>query len=200
MRNFILGIATLISFSVLAAFSRNAQPDLATAPNQAFQEFLNQFPLVHLPYALPVADLQQSLSKILFPQQEVPDTSGLSWDGSNTPGPSRPVPFLDPHNFILEKKSRWLLRSAPVLLPNARMETAKHIAVVYSSVHRFGYQLPTYFVAVFDKEGLLISKNQIASLSLHEIQAVTIHRHLNATLQTYWLNWEKNIDTTGWQP
>ncbi|MCC6462502.1 MAG: hypothetical protein IT260_18685 [Saprospiraceae bacterium] len=77
------------------------------------------------------------------------------------------------------------------------METAKHIAVVYSSVHRFGYQLPTYFVAVFDKEGLLISKNQIASLSLHEIQAVTIHRHLNATLQTYWLNWEKNIDTAG---
>ena len=182
MKNILLSATVLLALGALVAFSRLAHP---TPPlpvhDKDFKSFLKQFPKTKLPYALTKEELQR---KLLAALKQQTSADGLY----NTQEPF--VALKDPNEFI-SRNTRDLLSRGPVYQqPEVAMETADHVIVVYTAFSGFRQGFKSYMVAVFDKEGHLISKNQLANISTGMLMAGAIDKDLQATVTTYSVQWQ----------
>lgn len=182
MKNILFGATVLLAIGALAAFSRMTRP-AAPLPDRGkeFKAFLKQFPKTKLPYALTKEELQRKLVAAL--KQTTSAVGGYNTQESF-------VALQDPNEFI-SRNTRDLLSRDPVYQqPEVAMETSDHVIVVYTAFSGFRWGFKSYMVAVFDQEGHLISKNQLANISTGMLMAGAIDKDLQATLTTYSVQWQ----------
>ena len=191
MKNIFLGGTALLVVGALAAFSLLAHrttPAPAEETNQAFLTFLKQFPRTTLPYTLSKERLLQHMLAA-FQAENKPDAP---YDGR------RPATLLnDPGIFIPSNPMAMLSRNPEYLQPEARMETADNVAVIYSVSHGYSRAFATYMVVLFDKQGRFISRNACASTDTEQITAGSIDQNLRAVITSFRINWKKDIQEYG---
>lgn len=137
---------------------------------ETFRTFLEQFPLVSLPYALTKRQMMQE-------KPVAPKTRSTS------------STVKDPEQFIPKVYNEWISRNPVYKYPEARMETAGYVVVICKTSQ--GFRRGCYYEAiVFDHNGRFVSRNFIAGKGA-EIKAMTLEADLRATICVYQIKWKE---------
>ncbi len=185
MRKTILILSAFLCIGFFAAFSLipASDPGLPQISGDDFKEFLSQFKQETLPYAITKESLQQHIKTSLL-------RDGKS-NGYWKPGLKDPNGFLP--NSRMDYMSRVPIHNEPV----SRLENEQFVAVVYASTRGFTTGFKQYRIAVFDKSGTYIAGHNLAGTGISHLNAATVNADLKAVIQSYQINWEKDLDENG---
>lgn len=186
MKNMILGIAALAALGLFAAFSLIPREDKSKPvhTDDAFQKFLKQFPKAELPYSISKESLQEQL------------LAGLQTTGEERKN-NLGKPLEDPERFMPRSYMDMMSRVPVFTEPVARLATAEHHAVIIRKSRGFGGGFMEYSIAVFDKAGNHISSHLFAGTGTTSLYCGTIDTRLEAIVETYRIDWEKDYYETG---
>lgn len=154
----------------------------ATAQNATFEGFLQQFPKASLPYTLGEQDLRSHL-EARAAKTPVAKTNRLAWEYYSF------LPSLEAE----AAQNRMPVHPEPVAL----LETSEYYAVVFNTGRSFTRQYKTYQIAVFTKDGILMSTRTIAGVNPTSLAAATVDANLDVTVKEYSVNWANDYATFG---
>ncbi|MCC6462503.1 MAG: hypothetical protein IT260_18690 [Saprospiraceae bacterium] len=191
MKNMTLGVAALLCIGLLAAFSYQSNSTTAPGTEQEFQTFLKQFPLAHLPYELSAATLKDNMM------------AGLRLDDDRDPLDVQELVIPerksvdDPKGFIPGSRASKMSRVPLFDEPVSRVETEQYVGVIYNQSRGYNHLYNAYWIAVFDKKGILMANNLIASTSRTAITSTRIDEQLIAHSETYKIHWKNDLNQNG---
>lgn len=181
MKKTILLLAALPAIGLLVAFTKHTTAVRSIPepqPGNAFKEFLAQFKPASLPYSISSKKLQEQM------------TSALKETNSKR---SKKIGRLeDPEGFLPYDRLSMISRVPTYREPEVQLATADHYAVIYSVSRGFSRPYKTYIAVVFDKKGTALASHRIAEISHDFLAAATIDANLQATVQTYRINWKED--------
>ncbi len=183
MKKTILLLAAIPAIGLLVAFSLRTHapyPDseLKTLPaDDPFKALLKQFKPATLPYTLSAKNLQAQMS------------NALTEKGSKNP--KKVGRLQDPEGLIPFDRMEMMSRVPTYREPEAQFATAENYVVIYTVSRGFSRPYKSYVAVVFDKQGTALSSHRIAETSYDYLTAATIDVNLQATVQTYRINWKK---------
>ena len=143
-----------------------------------FQEFLAQFPKASLPFTFKAEDLQGQLET-----RSAAKVARLGWEF---------------YQFLPELERSASFSNMPVCPePVAAFETEEYTAVLYNVARGLSRGTKTYSISVFSKDGEYVGTHFVAGVNPETMTVATINETLNASVQQYKVNWEKNYRENG---
>ena len=171
MKNSKLIPALLLALASIVTL--NAQDTTPT-----FQEFLAQFPKASLPFTFKAEDLQGQLET-----RSAAKVARLGWEF---------------YQFLPELERSASFSNMPVCPePVAAFETEEYTAVLYNVARGLSRGTKTYSISVFSKDGEYVGTHFVAGVNPETMTVATINETLNASVQQYKVNWEKNYRENG---
>ncbi len=171
MKNSKLIPALLLALASIVTM--NAQDTTPT-----FQEFLAQFPKASLPFTFNAEDLQGQLET-----RSAAKVARLGWEF---------------YQFLPELERSASYSNMPVCPePVAAFETEEYTAVLYNVARGLSRGTKTYSISVFSKDGEYVGTHFVAGVNPETMTVATINETLNASVQQYKVNWEKNYRENG---
>jgi hypothetical protein len=171
MKNSKLIPALLLALASIVTL--NAQDTTPT-----FQEFLAQFPKASLPFTFNAEDLQGQLET-----RSAAKVARLGWEF---------------YQFLPELERSASFSNMPVCPePVAAFETEEYTAVLYNVARGLSRGTKTYSISVFSKDGEYVGTHFVAGVNPETMTVATINETLNASVQQYKVNWEKNYRENG---
>jgi len=171
MKNSKLIPALLLALASIVTL--NAQDTTPT-----FQEFLAQFPKASLPFTFNAEDLQGQLET-----RSAAKVARLGWEF---------------YQFLPELERSASYSNMPVCPePVAAFETEEYTAVLYNVARGLSRGTKTYSISVFSKDGEYVGTHFVAGVNPETMTVATINETLNANVQQYKVNWEKNYRENG---
>ncbi len=171
MKNSKLIPALLLALASIVTL--NAQDTTPT-----FQEFLAQFPKASLPFTFNAEDLQGQLET-----RSAAKVARLGWEF---------------YQFLPELERSASYSNMPVCPePVAAFETEEYTAVLYNVARGLSRGTKTYSISVFSKDGEYVGTHFVAGVNPETMTVATINETLNASVQQYKVNWEKNYRENG---
>ena len=171
MKNSKLIPALLLALASIVTL--NAQDTTPT-----FQEFLAQFPKASLPFTFKAEDLQGQLET-----RPATKVARLGWEF---------------YQFLPELERSASFSNMPVCPePVAAFETEEYTAVLYNVARGLSRGTKTYSISVFSKDGEYVGTHFVAGVNPETMTVATINETLNASVQQYKVNWEKNYRENG---
>jgi hypothetical protein len=180
MKKTILLLAALPAIGLLVAFTKHTTAVRSIPehqPGDAFKEFLAQFKPATLPYSISAKKLQDQMASAL--------------KETNSKRSKKIGRLQDPEGFIPFDHMSMISRVPTYREPEVQLATADHHVVVYSISRGFSRPYKTYMAVVFDKKGTALAGHRIAEISHDFLTAATIDANLQATVQTYRINWKE---------
>ena len=171
MKNSKLIPALLLALASIVTL--NAQDTTPT-----FQEFLAQFPKASLPFTFNAEDLQGQLET-----RSAAKVARLGWEF---------------YQFLPELERSASYSNMPVCPePVAAFETEEYTAVLYNVARGLSRGTKTYSISVFSKDGEYVGTHFVAGVNPETMTVATINETLDANVQQYKMNWEKNYRENG---
>ena len=171
MKNSKLIPALLLALASIVTL--NAQDTTPT-----FQEFLAQFPKASLPFTFNAEDLQGQLET-----RSAAKVARLGWEF---------------YQFLPELERSASFSNMPVCPePVAAFETEEYTAALYNVARGLSRGTKTYSISVFSKDGEYVGTHFVAGVNPETMTVATINETLNASVQQYKVNWEKNYRENG---
>jgi len=179
MKKTILLLAALPAIGLLVAFSMHTRTPHPTTEqaDTPFKTFLKQFKPATLPYSISAKSLQQHLADAMTEKGSKRD--------------KKIGRLQDPEGFIPFNRMEMMSRVPTYREPEVQLATADHHLVIYTVSRGFSRPYKSYVAVVFDKQGNALSSHHLAETSYDYLTAATIDANLQATVQTYRINWKK---------
>ncbi|TNE51642.1 MAG: hypothetical protein EP344_16440 [Bacteroidetes bacterium] len=187
MKNNIHGLVLLLEVGLLAVvtlvprnlFVTTQSPEAGTR-SDAFQKFLKQFPDAAFPYDINKEEALESLQAAIGRMKE--------------DGPMQSVGngLEDPDHFLPGSRMALISRVPSFLEPVAHLATARHHVVIYLITRGFSFGHRTYVATTFDKKGKCLASHEVAAIGDIYLKTFAVDTDLNATVENYKVNWEKD--------
>jgi len=182
MKKTILLLAGLPAIALLAAFSMRSHTSFipAKSGNEEFQAFLKQFKPADLPFSMTAKQLQKQMTAAL--------------DENLGKVKRKKERLEDPEGFLPFDRMSMISRMPTYREPEVQLANAENIVVIYSVSRGFSRPFKSYVAAVFDKKGNALASHRIAETNSEYLSAFSIDARLQATIQSYRINWKENDD------